>query len=84
MTKTIHGRIHCKTIELDEELGVADGREVEVQVLLVSTPRESVFQPQSAPTPEDRGWPPGCFEFAGSIDDETLMRPPQGELPKAY
>jgi hypothetical protein len=32
MTKTIHGTIHGKTIELDEDLGVADGQEVEVQV----------------------------------------------------
>lgn len=32
MTKTIHGR----TIELDEDLGVAEGQEVEVQVRVVS------------------------------------------------
>ncbi len=27
MTKTIHGKIHGKTIELDEDPGVADGLE---------------------------------------------------------
>ena len=32
MTRTIHGRVHGKTIELDEDLGVAEGQEVEVQV----------------------------------------------------
>lgn len=28
-----------------------------------------------------KGWPPGYFELFGSIDDETFVRPPQGELP---
>ena len=40
MTKTIHGRIHGKTIELDEDLGVAAGQEVEVQVTVVQTARK--------------------------------------------
>jgi hypothetical protein len=35
MTKTVHGKVHGKTIELDEDLGVADGQEVEVQVTIV-------------------------------------------------
>lgn len=32
MTKTLHGKVHGKMIELDEDLGVADGQEVEVHV----------------------------------------------------
>ena len=28
MTKTLHGRVHGKTIELDEDLGVAEGQEL--------------------------------------------------------
>ena len=35
MTKTIHGTVHGKTIELDEDLGVAEGQEVEVQVRVI-------------------------------------------------
>ena len=35
MTKTLHGRVHGKTIELDEDLGVLDGQEVEVTVRMV-------------------------------------------------
>ena len=35
MTKTIHGKVHGKTIELAEDLGVPDGQEVEVQVTVV-------------------------------------------------
>jgi hypothetical protein len=41
MTRTIHGTIHGKTIELDEDPGVADGQEVEVQVkVIVKTGRK--------------------------------------------
>ncbi|HEV3118221.1 MAG TPA: hypothetical protein VGY58_14315 [Gemmataceae bacterium] len=32
MTRTMHGKIHGRTIELDEDPGVGDGQEVEVQV----------------------------------------------------
>ena len=35
------------------------------------------------PTPEELGWPPGFFETViGSIDDDTFVRPAQGEFPK--
>jgi len=36
MTKTMHGIVHGRSIELDEDLGVADGQEVEVQVTVIS------------------------------------------------
>lgn len=49
--------------------------EAEFEVLVV-------VQPLTA-TPEERGWPPGYFDRTfGSIQDETFVRPPQGELPK--
>lgn len=35
MTKTLHGKIHGKSIEFDEDIGMADGQEVEVQVKVV-------------------------------------------------
>jgi hypothetical protein len=38
---------------------------------------EVVVRPKST----GEGWPPGYFELFGSIDDETFIRPPQGELP---
>lgn len=28
-----------------------------------------------------KGWQPGYFDLFGSIDDETFVRPPQGEAP---
>ncbi len=39
MTKTLYGKVHGKTIELDVDLGVAEGQEVEVQVTIVQTTR---------------------------------------------
>ncbi|HTU91982.1 MAG TPA: hypothetical protein VMF69_18005 [Gemmataceae bacterium] len=53
--------------------------EVEYEVVLVIQPKQA---PPKAATPEELGWPPGYFDLAGSIDDETFVRPPQGELPK--
>ena len=49
--------------------------ETEYEVLVV-------VQPKATTTPDERGWPPGYFDLAGSIDDETFVRPPQGELPR--
>ena len=55
MTKTIHGKIHGKTIELDEDLGVAEGQEVEVQVTIVQPPRK---------------WGEGILRTAGALADD--------------
>jgi hypothetical protein len=35
MTRTVHGKIHGKTIELTEDLGLAEGQEVAVRVEVV-------------------------------------------------
>lgn len=32
MTRTLHGKVHGKTIEFDEDIGIAEGQEVEVHV----------------------------------------------------
>ena len=39
---------------------------------------EVVVRPKN---PNGEGWPPGYFDLFGSVDDETFVRPPQGELP---
>jgi len=54
MTKAIHGRIHGKTIELDEDLGIADGAEVEVIV---------------KPAKPRRPWGEGIRSSAGAMAD---------------
>jgi hypothetical protein len=40
MTKTLHGKVHGKTIELDEDPRVADGQEVEIQMKVVPPARK--------------------------------------------
>ena len=39
MTETLHGKVHGKTIELAEELGVPEGQEVEITVRTVVSTR---------------------------------------------
>jgi hypothetical protein len=40
MTKTLHGIVHGRTIEFEEELGVAEGQAVEVQLKIVQPTRK--------------------------------------------
>lgn len=37
MTKVIHGKVRGKTIELTEDLGLAEGQDVEVSVRTIAT-----------------------------------------------
>jgi hypothetical protein len=39
MVRQVHGVIHCKTIKLDQDPGIAEGQRVDVQVRLSSTSR---------------------------------------------
>jgi hypothetical protein len=57
MTRTIHGRVHGKTIELDEDPGVAEGQEVEVQVRVI---------PRSPRQPGE-----GLLRTEGALGDDT-------------
>jgi hypothetical protein len=62
MLKTVHGIVQGKTIELDEDLGVASGQEVEVQVRVISGKK-------SLPGPPP-GWQPGSKKsVAGALAD---------------
>lgn len=55
MIRIVHGVVHGKTIELDEDLGVAEGQKVEVQVNLVPPPRK---------------WGDGILRTAGALADD--------------
>jgi len=55
MTKTIHGIVHGRTIELDEDLGVAEGQPVEVQVKVSRSTRP---------------WGGGILRTAGALADD--------------
>jgi hypothetical protein len=53
MTKVVHGNVRGKTIELSEDLGLADGQEVEVTVRTVPatearTPGEGLLRTEGA------------------------------------
>jgi hypothetical protein len=55
-------------------LGKADS---EYEVVLVVQPRENLM---AASIEQGHGWPPGYFDKTfGSIEDESFVRPPQGE-----
>ena len=41
MTKIVYGVVHGKTIEFNEDLGVADGQPVSVQVKIVAPARST-------------------------------------------
>jgi hypothetical protein len=56
MTRTIHGKVHGKMIELDEDLGVAEGQEVEIQVKIVQSTKK---------------WGEGILRTAGALADDT-------------
>ena len=62
MLKTVHGIVQGKTIELDEDLGVAPGQAVEVQVRVITGKK-------SLPGPPP-GWQPGSKKsVAGALAD---------------
>ena len=42
MSKKLHGKVHGRTIELEEDLGVPEGQEVEVQVKVL---RQAAWKP---------------------------------------
>jgi hypothetical protein len=55
MKKSIHGKIHGRTIELTEDLGLAEGQEVEVQVRILPVPKK---------------WGEGVLRTAGALADD--------------
>jgi hypothetical protein len=55
MTKTLQGVVHGRTIELHEDLGVAEGQTVEVQITLV---------------PATAQWGDGLRRCAGALANE--------------
>ena len=60
MIRIVHGVIRGKTIELDEDLGVAEGMQVEVQVKIVAAVRK---------------WGEGILRTAGALADDPDWDP---------
>ncbi len=55
MTKTAYGVVHGRTIELDKDLGVADGQKVEVTIKSI---------------PAKQAWGEGLRRCAGALAQE--------------
>jgi hypothetical protein len=55
MTETLHGKVHGKTIELNENLGMAEGQEVEVQVRAIQPSKK---------------WGEGILRTTGALADD--------------
>jgi hypothetical protein len=81
MTKAIHGKVHGKTIELDEDLGVAEGQEVEVRVTLIPNsgrlPGEGILRTEGA-LAEDEEWDANMDQVY--VARKLERRPPSPEL----
>jgi hypothetical protein len=56
MMRIVNGTLHGKTIELDEDLGIAEGQAVEVQVKIV---------------PQKREWGEGILRTAGALAGDS-------------
>jgi hypothetical protein len=69
-----------ETIHVTGTTGPDGALNLRVPVGRPNTPCEVVIV--VSPKTDDHGWPPGYFDLAGSITDETFVRHPQGELPK--
>lgn len=62
MTKTQHGKVHGSIIQLEQDLGVVDGQEVEVHV--------SIVRPKKRLPGPPPGWRPGqVSSAAGALAD---------------
>jgi hypothetical protein len=48
--------------------------EIEFEVVVIVQPKATA---SVTCTPGDRAWPPGYFDLAGSITDETFFRDPE-------
>jgi hypothetical protein len=42
MVRTLHGKVHGRTIEVEEDIGMAEGQEVEVQVTIVESSKPNL------------------------------------------
>jgi hypothetical protein len=55
MIRTVHGKIRGRTIELDEDPGIADGQQVEITFKTIPPPRP---------------WGEGILRTAGALADD--------------
>jgi hypothetical protein len=68
MTKTLHGKVHGKTIEFMEDLGMEEGQEVEVHVKAIET---------------DKKWGEGILRTTGALADDPYWDAIMEEIHRA-
>jgi hypothetical protein len=68
MIRTMHGKVHGRTIELDEDPGVAEGQDVEVRMKVIEPPRK---------------WGEGILRTAGALADDPYWDGIMEEIYKA-
>jgi hypothetical protein len=73
MTKTLHGTVHGKTIELDEDLGVVDGQQVEVQVKMIR-PKKRLPGPPPGWQPGRPSATAGLLADSSTEEDDRIMK----------
>ena len=81
MTKVLHGRVHGRTIELAEDLGLAEGQEVEVSVRTVSAagprqPGEGFLRTEGA-LADDPHWDRIMEEVYGERKNDSRRELPE-------
>jgi hypothetical protein len=72
MTKTLHGTVRGNTIELDEDLGVVDGQEVEVHVRIVR-PKKRLPGPPPGWTAGQTSSTAGALADSWTVDDDRIL-----------
>ena len=66
------GKVHGKTIELDEDLGVAEGQEVEVQVKVIS-PKKRLPGPPLGGQPGSKRTATGMMAGSWTEEDDRIL-----------
>ena len=72
MTKTLRGKVHGSTIELEEDLGVVDGQEVEVHVK-ITRPKKRLQGPPAGWKPSQTSSTAGVLADSWTEDDDRIL-----------
>jgi len=89
MVKTLHGIARGRTIEFDEDLGVVDGQEVEVQVKMIR-PKKRLPGPPPGWRPGQTSSTAGVLADSWTAEDDRILeeiyrdrkREPRREAPQ--
>jgi hypothetical protein len=72
MVKRVHGTLRGRVIELDEDLGVAEGQAVEVQVMLVVA-RKKLPCPPPGWRPKSNATAAGMMADSWTDEDDRIL-----------